>query len=260
MPDWLFFWLLAGFFLVPLIFAERWLHRHVQGLGLLLTNNPQATVLFYYLAFFPGVVLHELSQFLLAKAMRVEVKKFEIWPEKQDDGTIRLGLVEIEEDTDIVRSTLVGMIPLLTGVAALALIGSTRFDIDALVAAISSGDVPTMTAGIAQFMQATDFWLWIYLVFAIANAMLPEEHDRINWWLILGAFGGFVAFLLILDLGILVQAWLEGPMRLLGEFLALAFGIALGVDLFMATLISGTEWIIARTMGREIDYESGEEI
>jgi hypothetical protein len=208
MPDWIISWITIGLVILPLRSLERWIHKHVQGLGLLLTNNPQAAVLIYYLSLFPGVFLHELSQWLLAKVLRVKVKQFRIWPETQKGGgLIRLGLVEIDPKTDTIRATLVGIIPMVTGIAALALIGTTRFDTAPLLESLATGDVPTIAAGVRAFTAAPDFMLWAYLIFAFANAMLPEPHDEINWWMIIGPVAGITVFLLVLDLGILIQAW-----------------------------------------------------
>ncbi len=252
MPEWLIPWIVVGIVIWPLLQVERWMHHHIQHLGLLITRHEQAAVLIYYLLLLPGVILHEGSQWLLAKALRVRVKKFQMWPERLKTGQIRLGLVEIE-DTDVVRATLVGMIPLVTGVAIIALIGSTRFDIEVLLQSLATGHIPTMLAGIGQFTSAPDFWLWVYLVFAIANAMMPEEHDRISWWLLFGVLAALLIFLSILDLGILIQAGLEGPFAAVGRWLSLALLISLVLDLLAMGLIALLEAFFSRALRREPD-------
>jgi hypothetical protein len=255
MPEWLVNSILIALVIWPLIQIERWIHQHVQGLGLLITENPQAAVLIYYLAFAPGVLLHELSQYGLAKLLGVKVKQFKLWPEEQKGGVIRLGLVEIDQRrTDEVRATLVGIIPLVTGIAAIALIGNWRYDFNALFAALGTGDLPTIVQGVGAFMSAPDFWLWFYLLFAIANAMLPEEHDRINWWIIVGPVAGLIVFLLVLDLGILVQAWLEGPFTALTEAVSFALITALVIDFFMWGVLSLVELFFSRVLDRELEY------
>jgi hypothetical protein len=253
MPQWVVSWILVGLAIWPLLQIERWIHKHIQGLGLLLTNNPQAAVLIYYLLLLPGVALHEASQWLLAKMLGVKVKQFRIWPEQQR-ADIRLGLVEIDKKTDVVRATLVGMVPLATGLAAIALIGSTRFNTAALLEGLFSGDLPTIIAGLNVFMSTPDFWLWVYLVFAIANAMLPEPHDRISWPLLGGVIAGIVAFLLILDLSVLLSFWVEGPLAQLAHWLSLALIIALVTDLLFMALIAGMEWLFSILLNRELEY------
>ena len=254
LPDWLVPWLIAAAAVYPLVRIERWIHRHIQGLGLLLTNNPQAAVLIYYLSLLPGVVLHEFSQWALAQILRVKIKKFQIWPEKQRGGVIRLGLVDIDKKTDGVRASLIGMVPLATGVATIALIGAWRFDTQTLLTALGTGDLPSILAGIDAFISTPDFWLWIYLVFAIANAMLPEQHDTINWWLPVGALAAITAFLWILDLSILIQAMLEGPLAAMARALSFSLVMALVVDLFMMGVISAAEAIFSRVLNRELEY------
>nr|MBN1228483.1 hypothetical protein [Anaerolineae bacterium] len=255
MPEWLIPWLVAAVVIWPLYRVEGWIQKHIQGLGLLLTNNPKAAVLIYFLAMLPGVALHEFSQWLLAKILRVKVKKFELWPQ-QHGSQIRLGLVEIDKKTDSIRATLIGMVPLATGVAAIALIGGLRFNTDVLIQSLGSGDLPTIVQGFREFMSAPDFMLWFYLVFAIANAMLPEEHDRINWWLPIGVIAAITIFLLIMDLSILLQVFLVGPMAQLANWLSFSVVMALGIDLVMMALISLSEVIFSRILNREIEYKS----
>ena len=53
MLDWLVPWLIACALIWPLQQLENWMHKHLQGVGLLLTNNDQAAVLVYYLLLLP---------------------------------------------------------------------------------------------------------------------------------------------------------------------------------------------------------------
>jgi hypothetical protein len=251
--NWFIPLLLIAILIWPLRQLERWMHKHLQGLGLLLTNNPQAAVLIYYLLLLPGVALHEASQWLLAKILRVKIKRFQLWPEKQKGG-IKLGMVEIEKDIDATRATMIGMIPVVAGCAVIAWIGSTRFDLPTLATAFASQDLGTILAGLNVFISTPDFWLWVYLVFAIANAMMPEAHDVINWWILIVPFAGLIAFLLVLDQAILVAALMEGPVAAAGSYLSLALGIALAVDLLVMGLIALTEAIFSRVLDRELEY------
>jgi hypothetical protein len=254
MPDWVLPWVLVALSIWPLVQATRWIHRHLQGMGLLLTNDSQGAVMFYYLMMLPGVFLREGTQWLVAQALRVRIKKFQMWPEKQKGGSIRLGLVDIAEDTDIIRATFVSLVPTLLGIVIIAWVGGSHFKVDDLLQALSSGDIPTMTKGFGAFMSAGDFFVWLYVVFAIANAMLPEEHDRINWWLIGGVFAVVAAFLWVLDLGILLQAGLDGPLAAFARMASAALVMSLVLDWIVMGIISLTELVFARFFNREIQY------
>jgi hypothetical protein len=254
MPDWIGAWLISIACLFMLFPADRWIHKHLQGLGLLITNDPKGAVLIYYLSLLPGVFLHEGSQWLLAQALRVKIKKFRIWPEKKTSGVIQLGLVDIDDDTDIVRATLISLIPMVTGITAIALIGTFRFDTSALMTALTAGDVPVMLDGIGKFLGAPDFFLWAYLIFAIANAMFPEIHDRFNLWIFAGFAAVVVAFLLLLDLSILLWAIMDGPLAEIARFTSFALSMALVIDLFVMVVIWGLERAFSRVGGREVEY------
>ncbi|MBN1427663.1 MAG: hypothetical protein JXB07_04705 [Anaerolineae bacterium] len=255
MPEWVISWVLVAVSILLLRPTIRWLHKHIQGLGLLITNNPRGAMLIYYLLLVPGVFLHEGSQWIMSKILRVKIKKFRLWPEKQRSGVIRLGLVEIDGNTDVVRATLIGIVPLVVGIGAIALIGGRRFEPGALIDALATGDLPTIFAGLGVFLSAPDFWLWVYLVFAIANTMLPEEHDAINWWLIVGALVGLAIVLWILDLSILIKAGLDGPLAQMAASMSMALILSLCIDWTVMGLIWALERLLPRWLDREIEYQ-----
>ncbi|MBI3760924.1 MAG: hypothetical protein HY260_03555, partial [Chloroflexi bacterium] len=47
-------WLWLLITLGPLLFLVRWVHRHAQGLGLLITRHPDLALVLYSLVFLPG--------------------------------------------------------------------------------------------------------------------------------------------------------------------------------------------------------------
>src|SRR5512143_2626739 len=108
----------------PLLFAQRWLHREVQWVFLLITRSPSVSVGLFSLLFFPGVLLHELSHFLMARLLGVRAGRFSLLPSVVEGGKLRLGFVETAE-TDWVRDALIGAAPLITGGAAVAYLGNS---------------------------------------------------------------------------------------------------------------------------------------
>src|SRR6185369_6452254 len=82
------------FMLVPLIVLQRLLHREIQAVFLILTRDSRLTMGIFSMIFLPGVFLHELSHFVLAKILRVRTGKFSILPRPLPDGRLQLGYVE----------------------------------------------------------------------------------------------------------------------------------------------------------------------
>ena len=62
-------WLAAS--LLLFLVAQRWLHREIHAVFLLITRRPGLSVGLFSLVFFPGVLLHETSHFLTARILGV---------------------------------------------------------------------------------------------------------------------------------------------------------------------------------------------
>ena len=249
----LFFpWLVAGLTVVPLVFMERWIHKHLQGVGLLITNDPETAIILYYFVMLPGVIVHEAGHLIMATVLRVRIKKIRLWPERQRGGTIRLGLVETVK-TDPVRATLIGLGPLAAGVTVVLLISTKIMDTAAFFGALASGDLPTIWAGLGQLMSTPDFWLWTYVLFSVSNAMMPSPADRQSWPVVGIGLGVLGAAMLVMDLGGLVALGLEQLARA-AQALTVAFLTAVGVDAVFMVLIALVEAILGRAVGRVVTY------
>ena len=105
-------WLLAAS--VLLVVLQRSLHREIQAFFLILTRRIGLTEAIFALIFLPGVFLHELSHFLMAKLLGVPTGKFSLIPQAQPNGKLRLGYVETASG-GFVRDALIGAAPLVTG-------------------------------------------------------------------------------------------------------------------------------------------------
>ena len=83
-------WLLAA--AVLLVVLQRSLHREIQAFLLILTRRTGLTEAIFALIFLPGVFLHELSHFLMAKVLGVQTGKFSLIPQAQPNGQTPPGL------------------------------------------------------------------------------------------------------------------------------------------------------------------------
>ena len=188
--------LLFLIFLLPLVILQRFLHREIQAVLLIITRNPQLTIGLFSVLFFPGVFLHELSHFIMAKLLRVRTGNFSLIPTTLSNGRLQMGYVETEQ-SDVIRDSLIGLAPLIAGSLFIAYAGLNRLGMHTLLDVLANGQIDLFWMGLKLLPRANDFYLWFYLAFAVSSTMMPSESDR-HAWLPLGLWTAVLLTLAIL--------------------------------------------------------------
>jgi hypothetical protein len=172
------FWFLLMF--VPLVILQRLLHHEIQAIFLILTRNLQLTVTLFSILFMPGVFLHESSHFLMAKLLGVGTRRFSLIPRLLPNGRLQMGYVEVEK-ADMLRDSLIGLAPLLVGTLFIAYVGLSQLKINATLDTLTNGQLDILLTELGRLPQASGFYFWLYLVFAVSSMMMPSEADRHSW-------------------------------------------------------------------------------
>jgi len=239
--------------LPPLYLMHRWINRHLQGLGLLLSGDRDIAVMIYFLALLPGIALHELSHWLAAVLLRVPVGKLSLWPKKKRGGQVRLGAVSVGR-SDPLRASLIGVAPLATGSLVILAVGQLVLGVGDLGRVLLYGSWADLGRQLVAYWRVPDFPLWLYLIFAIANAMLPSESDRAAWPM-MGLFLAGVAVVFVLVGGLsLVTAQVKAAFLAAVGYLAYALGLAAAVNVLFVVVIAVAEEIAGRVLGRRVEY------
>ena len=238
---------------ILLYWLQRWITQHVQGIGLLLFNKADYGMTLLWLVLLPGILLHEASHWLTARLLGLKTGKFRFTPSTVK-GQIVLGSVEVQR-SNAFKDSLVGLAPFLAGTLALLILGYAVFDVGALGRAWQDNAWQRMFDLLAGTLRVDDVFLWLYLVFAISNAMMPSPSDRESWRLVLIYVGA--VFLLLLVFGWLpafsdefVQQ-LDAGLRML----TWAFGLALLVDAVLALAMALFEFLASALLKRRIVYK-----
>jgi len=238
---------------VLLLAVNRWITRHLQGVGLLLFGDGAVATVLYFVVMLPGVALHELSHWAMASLLGVRTGGISLWPRRMRNGRVRLGSVQVQV-VDPLRESLIGLAPFLVGTAAVLLIARQAFGVEVPAQASPVEQLGLVLENLSRLTQVSDAWLWLYLLFAISNSMLPSETDRRPWRM--------MALYLIL-VGAAYYAVAGAPRvpdnvvaaaRRGVDLLAFAFGLTLTVDLLFMVLIFGLETALEVLRQRRIDY------
>lgn len=241
---------LVGFLMVLLL--TRWITRHLQGLMFLLGADEEIIMYLQFALLFPGILVHEFAHWLTAKLLGVRTLGFSVWPKRKTKGKVQYGAVRIAP-TDIVRGSLIGLAPLVAASLLIIAIGRYALGTEALRQVVASGQWEQVGAALSQSVRSADFWLWMYLVFAISNAMFPSASDREAWKPLL-IYGGIVAVLLYL------VGWkppLDSVQAAVGRALnplIYAFAVTAAVDSFFAMVIGLVEIVLGGLLGKRVLY------
>jgi hypothetical protein len=248
----LIFWTML--LLIPLLWLMRRVHEGLQELFYLLTAHKTAAIYLFQILLLPGVLLHEFSHYLIARLLGVRVRKVSLQPVVQGDK-IQMGAVVIER-ADFIRGLLIGMAPLVLGSIAVVLIGQQVFDVSQVIHAAQASDSPGVIDAIRAAFGVNDAWIWLYLIFAISNAMLPSKSDRESLW-------PMVAFITLLAVVAAIAGWgldlvssLAKPVETALSLLLVAFGITVFVDAIFLGVITLLRGLISLLTGRKLEQES----
>ena len=243
-------WFFIGFALVFLL--TRWINAHLQGMLLLLGMDEDAIMYLQFVLLFPGILLHEVNHWIAAKLLGVRTLGFSVWPQKKGGGKFQYGSVRIAS-ADIVRSSLIGLAPFVGASLVLILIGRYALGAESLRQVIALGQWNFLWGTLAEATKSPDFWVWLYLIFAVSNAMFPSAADRESWKPLL-------VYLTIAGVLLYLAGWkpsLQGVPSFLEQVtnpLVYAFGITAIADLFFAVVIGVLEIALGAIRGRRVQY------
>lgn len=230
-----------------LLMLERLAHRVLQEVALLLTGQPDIAVFLYAIPLLPGVALHELSHVLVALLLGVKVHRMTLLPQRQKRGIVRLGAVEVMR-SDPLRASLIGGAPLVSGMLVLGLVGWLVFNGAGVTVALDRGDFSALLSQLMATTRTADALLWFYVVFTVANSMMPSSSDTQSWPPIIGLMALVAVVAFVAGGANLVHA-AEGPVRFTLHWLAAVLAITAFIDI----LVIAALWLLARVLERITD-------
>lgn len=247
-------WFTFVVILIPVFALERWIHQHLYGVGWLLTQDKQRATIFYYLILLPGIALHEFTQWLYAGAASLRISKIKIWPKPQKNGTLKLDFVKLSsKSVGKVSRTVFEVAPILVGIAAILLISQRVMGASILRTSLATGDLDTVMQAFRELFSTPDFWLWLYLLFAIGNGMVPTDKLNTQWVLVVG----IIISVALLVIGLLAGAGLaaiQTPLASILNTLATASSTILTLNLLVVVALGLSERLLEHITGEQAKY------
>jgi hypothetical protein len=155
-------------------------------------------------------------------------------------GSVRVGRV------DPLRASLIGLAPLLGASAVILLIGNMVLGVGELAEALATQNVEGVLAGLDQVVRVADFWLWLYLIFAVSNAMLPSESDMAAVRPVLIFLGIIAAVMVVVGRVSSISEETVRVVNAIASYLASAFGVTLAADAVFMLAIWLLLWLPRR--------------
>jgi hypothetical protein len=239
------------FMLAPLILLQRLLHREIQAVVLILTRDPRLTMVFFSMIFLPGVFLHELSHFLMAKILFISTGKFSVFPQALPDGRLQLGYVETSR-SDIVRDSLVGAAPLIVGTLFVAYVAVYHLQLRVLWEVFRNGQLDLFWMGVRALPNAKDFYLWFYLAFAVSSTMMPSQSDRHAWLELIISIGVLLAITLLVGAGPWMLRNIAPRVSNFLSSVAVIFGLSAFVHAVLVLPTALVHKLLARATGIDV--------
>ena len=242
-------WLLV--ILAPLLLFQRYLHRELQAVLLILTRRADLTIMLFSLIFLPGVVLHEASHWLMAKILRVPTGRFSILPRPMGNGRLQMGFVDTAS-ADWFRDALIGAAPLISGGLVVAYAGLSRLSMDDTWLQASAGTVDSLTAALSTLYSQPDFWLWMYLIFVVSSMMFPSASDRQAWLPVLLVLLALAILIFLAGAGSWFMAHLEPALNIFLRIVTIIFAISAFVHMILLPPIWGIRLVLTRLTGYKV--------
>jgi hypothetical protein len=239
-------WLLL--LLAPFLVLQRRLHLETQAVFLLLTRRGDLALGLFSILFFPGVLLHEASHYLVAKLVGVRTGRFSVLPRPLPGGRLQLGYVETAS-ADVLRDALIGLAPLISGGLFVAYVGLYRLGLPAAWESLANGNLDVLSI-LRGLQLQPDFWLWFYLTFAVSSTMLPSPSDRHAWLPLVIIAALLLGFGLLAGAGPWLLENLSNPLNRALRSVSMVIGIAAGIHMILLPPV----WAIRQALTKVTGY------
>lgn len=218
--------------LIILSFISRWMIQRLFEAVYILTKARSVAVSFITLLLFPGTIIHELSHLFTAGILGVRTGAMELTPTSIKGDHIHAGSVMVAK-TDPIRQSVIGLAPLITGLAILTAISY-------YLNPWWQESVLSIQNGQFISLPVIRFLVSLIILSAVSNTMFSSPEDlkgvpAVAITLVILAVGLYFLGIRLTLTGPVLTAYIQS-----GKMLTLSLGIVLalnGVLLLIANVL-----------------------
>ncbi|MBE2184172.1 MAG: hypothetical protein IAE89_12145 [Anaerolineae bacterium] len=237
---------------------QKWLHQQLFKVGWLVSKRLSSTTVIYYMIFFPGILLYELSVWFAATLLNVRADfAFKI-PEEQSAAELKLDFIKLGKNTSVIKLALLAMAPIAVGILIIWILASSVLAIPSTVAPLTTTGLEALPEILQRLTATPNFWLWTYVIFAIANTMFPSDLKVLRGW----------PGMLLLLIPVAVTVLLSAASSVMGDLIAAQLGqtlasfnevliVVIGIDILMTVFLRIVEAVVERVTGDSATFEKG---
>lgn len=237
---------------------QKWLHQQLFKVGWLVSKRLSRTTVIYYLIFFPGIVLYELTVWFSATLLNVRADiAFKI-PEEQSAAELKLDFIKLGKNISRVKLVLMTLAPIVVGILAIWILAGSVLAIPSAIAPLTTTGLDALPVIWQRLTTTPYFWLWTYVIFAIANTMFPSDLQPLRGWL--GAIILLIPAAIALALSAassvmssLITAQLSQTLATFNEILM----VVVAIDILATVMLRLIEAVIERVTGNSATFEKG---
>ncbi|MBZ0292007.1 MAG: hypothetical protein K8L99_05500, partial [Anaerolineae bacterium] len=224
----------------------------------MLTKSFETTTIIYYGFFLPGVILHELSVWLIAGILNIPAERAIRMPEKQEIAELDLSFIKLPRNISSFKLAIITAAPLIVGLLLVWVIANGILDVNAFFQTLETDGLDGLGTAISRLAAAPDFWLWIYLAFVISNTMVPDVKNLRGARILITIVVVALAILFVVGVGNEVVARVfAGPVADALYLLASIVTIVIALDILGIAFLGTIESLIERITGDSATFERG---
>ncbi len=237
---------------------QKWLHQQLFKVGWLVSKRLSRTTVIYYLIFLPGILLYELSVWFTATLLNVRADVAFKIPEEQAAAELKLDFIKLSKNTSAMKMALLTLAPIAVGIVVIWMLASSVLAIPTTVAPLTITGIEVLPEIVQRLTSTPNFWLWTYVIFAIANTMFPTDMKPLRGWqgmvlLLIPAVAVALMSAASSVMGTLISEQLSQTLTSFNEILI----VVIGIDIVVTVILRVIEAVIERVKGDSATFEKG---